>query len=401
VRVQIQDLKNYADPHSRASGLAHPPVPVWYARGVSDPSRVASVAAHNFDTFFRKGLAPTWNQMGNGNHATSPHYGPAVINVYLDMLRFNGLPAEAAMGADPFGNLENLRRVPDGVLVRGWTVDPSNSGSTPVDVYVNGIGFARLTADGHRPDVGAAYTSAGSNHGFDAVLPIRGGTVCVYAINIGTGVRNPSLGCRKVPGPNPSANLEALRRRPAGLTLRGWVVDPDSARPANVDVYADGVGVARVRANRSRPDVAWHYPGYGPNHGFETTLPGVGGHVCVYAINRGFGNGNPLLGCRNVPRSSPSGSLDVATRDPYGVRVRGWALDGDTRDPIFVDLYANGVGYKRVVANGNRPDVGKAAPGYGNAHGFDATIPVAGGQVCAYGINTGPGGNTLLGCRNV
>jgi hypothetical protein len=123
--------------------------------------------------------------------------------------------------------------------------------------------------------------------------------------------------------------------------------------------------------------------------------------VCVYAINRGFGDKNLLLGCKNVPRSSPGGSLDTATRDPYGVRVRGWTVDGDTRDPIMVDLYANGVGYARVVANGSRPDVGKAVPGYGNAHGFDALIPVAGGTVCAYGINTGPGGNALLGCKNV
>ena len=63
----------------------------------SPPSR----AAHNFDTFFRKGHAPTWNLMGNGNHATSPIYGSVVIQTYMNMLTFNGLPAAAAAGANP------------------------------------------------------------------------------------------------------------------------------------------------------------------------------------------------------------------------------------------------------------------------------------------------------------
>ena len=62
VRAQIQDLRNYADINSRASNMHNPLVPQWYGSP-------ASVAAHNFDTFFRKGHAPTWNQMGNGNHA--------------------------------------------------------------------------------------------------------------------------------------------------------------------------------------------------------------------------------------------------------------------------------------------------------------------------------------------
>ena len=66
VRAQIQDLLNYADASSRAAKMKHPPVPEWYAY----PSLSPVTAAHNFDTFFRKGNAPTWNQMGNGNHAT-------------------------------------------------------------------------------------------------------------------------------------------------------------------------------------------------------------------------------------------------------------------------------------------------------------------------------------------
>src|SRR5262245_60578586 len=116
VRAQIQHLKNYADINSRAAKLRNPPVPEWYAY----PSLNPTTAAHNFDTFFAKGRAPTWNKMGNGNWATSPNYSAAVISVFENMLVFNGLSVVAAAGGDPFGNLEVLGRVPGGVRVSGW-----------------------------------------------------------------------------------------------------------------------------------------------------------------------------------------------------------------------------------------------------------------------------------------
>jgi hypothetical protein len=53
-----------------------------------------------------------------------------------------------------------------------------------------------------------------------------------------------------------------------------------------------------------------------------------------------------------------------------------------------------------MQATGVRNDVAKAYPGYGAAHGFDLSIPIAGGSVCVYGINSGAGGNSLIGCRN-
>ncbi len=396
VRVQIQDLRNYADPSSRAANLRNPPVPEWYAY----PSLNPTTAAYNFDHFFRKGNAPTWNQMGNGNHATSPSYASAVIAVYQNMLMYNGLPAEAAAGADPVGNLEMVRRLPSGVRIKGWTLDPSTPGSTPVDVYVNGRGFARTTANVTRPDVAAAFSFAGPRQGFDVTLPIEGGTVCVYAINIGPGFRNPSLGCRKVPGPSPIANVEQFSRGPQGLYVRGWIIDPDSAGSTQVHVYANGRGVAALKANGNRPDVAQAYDGYGAAHGFEALLPGVGGAVCLYGINVGAGS-NPVLGCKGFLGPNPAGSIDSIERIPTGVRVRGWALDADTTGSIPVDVYANGVGIGRIKAGNVRNDVAKAYPQYGNAHGFDFSIPIAGGSVCLYGINSGPGGNSLIGCRNV
>jgi hypothetical protein len=81
VRAQIQHLLNYADPNSRASQLHHPPSPYWYGM---DPA----TAANNFDTFFAKGWAPTWEQMGHGNWATDPNYSGKVLHIYAEMLAF-------------------------------------------------------------------------------------------------------------------------------------------------------------------------------------------------------------------------------------------------------------------------------------------------------------------------
>jgi peptidoglycan hydrolase CwlO-like protein len=84
VRAQIQHLRNYADRHSRAADLTNPPSPYWYGR---DPA----TAVRNFDTFFAKGWAPTWQMMGRGNWATDPNYSPKVIGVYNRMIAAKGI----------------------------------------------------------------------------------------------------------------------------------------------------------------------------------------------------------------------------------------------------------------------------------------------------------------------
>lgn len=81
VRGQIQLLRNYADPTSRAANLANPPSPTIYG---TDPVHAASL----YDTFFAKGVAPTWNVMGNGNWATDPGYAQKVLTVYFQMVSF-------------------------------------------------------------------------------------------------------------------------------------------------------------------------------------------------------------------------------------------------------------------------------------------------------------------------
>ena len=79
VRAQIQHLRNYADRRSVATELSNPASPYWYGGD-------AGTAARNFDTFFAKGWAPTWQMMGHGNWATDPNYASKVIGVYNRMI---------------------------------------------------------------------------------------------------------------------------------------------------------------------------------------------------------------------------------------------------------------------------------------------------------------------------
>jgi streptogramin lyase len=81
VRAQMQHLRNYADGSSRSTDLGFPPSPWWYG---ADPV----VAARNFDTFFAKGRAPSWLEMGAGNWATDPNYRHKVLRIYQQMLTF-------------------------------------------------------------------------------------------------------------------------------------------------------------------------------------------------------------------------------------------------------------------------------------------------------------------------
>jgi hypothetical protein len=67
VRAQIQHLRAYAD--AGATSCSMPPL----HRPCVDP---------RFALVVPKGKAPTWNQMGNGNWATSSTYATSILNLY-------------------------------------------------------------------------------------------------------------------------------------------------------------------------------------------------------------------------------------------------------------------------------------------------------------------------------
>ena len=314
----------------------------------------------------------------------------------------------------PIGNLEAATPGVGTVRVSGWTIDPDAvATSLDVHVYIDGVGAGVTRADKSRPDVGAIHAGAGNAHGFDATFGIGGGRheVCVFFINVGSGANTPACTTVQVPTGDPFGGIDSVTAAAGTVTTRGWAIDPDTTSPIDVHVYVDGRSVP-TRADKDRPDVAAAYPGYGRPHGFElvSTLA-VGKHeICVYGINVGPGITNTSFGCRTVTvstgsapaPSTPRGNLEEVTGGTDSVVVKGWALDLDTTAPLSLRVTVAGT-TTTVKADVSRPDVGRAFPGMGDAHGFLSTLaaPAGSQRVCVTAVNDGAGGDVELGCRTV
>lgn len=338
---------------------------------------------------------------GNGRHLVCV----SAINVGAGHDVVLGCKWLTVRNAAPIGALDAITTTATDISVRGWALDPDTTASIAVHVYVDGRAVRSVTANGSRPDVGAAY-GKGDAHGFATTVPATGGQhqVCLYLINQPAGA-NPQLACRTVQvGDLPFGSLDGVTAAPGQVTVRGWAIDRDTREPISTHVYVDGKHVRTVLASGSRPDVDRAY-GLGADHGFGATVPVADGRheVCVYLINTPSGP-NPLLGCRTVvvANASPIGALDAARGTATGIRVQGWALDPDTTAPIAVHVYVDGRAARSLTADRDRPDVGRAY-GLGSAHGYDVEVPATAGahEVCLYLINQPAGVNPLLACRAV
>jgi SpoIID/LytB domain protein len=315
------------------------------------------------------------------------------------------------LGAPPVGRIDGISLVAGQLRMTGWTLDPDVPDAVSVHAYLDGAVHSQAPAQGSRPDVGRAYPAAGPLHGFDLTLPLPSGrhTVCLYAIDLGPGSVNPQLGCRTVTVVvDPVGALDRLAGGATAIEVSGWALDGDSADPTNVSVQVDGSPIATFGTDRARSDIAATYPGTGSHHGFARSIPvAPGAHdVCVYAVNVGAGAGDTELGCARVSVGVPPiGRLDGFARvGALQVQLSGWALDKDTTAPISVHVYVNGRVTGRLTADVQRPDIGRAYPASGPAHGFDQVLTLAPGdnQVCVYAINVAGGErNPSLGCRTI
>ncbi|MEB0203635.1 hypothetical protein QN345_11155, partial [Cryobacterium sp. 10I1] len=407
---QFRQYSNYPDRHYQIGNVSvgyHPNA----ACGATDVDirNQATADLYNY-TPYQPNSAALANLGGTGDGCSS--YGNRNFWVYYS----NWFGSPTGVTASPFGVVDSITASPGNFRVSGWAIDPDTSAPVAVHVYVGSVGTA-FSADLVRNDVAAVYTGLGSNHGFDVTVPVTSegpNTVCIYAINVGPG-SNVQLGCRSITAMSgsPIGSIDGIKGVTGGVNVSGWALDPDSTDPIAVHLYVDSVGKA-VSAGMSRPDIAAAYPAYGANHGYSDTLAASPGphSVCAYAINTGIG-GTTVLGCQNVvvPDSgsgvqdlgrAPIGALDAATVASDGVTVSGWAIDPDTTASIRVHIYVDAVG-AAFMADKDRPDVGAVYPVYGGAHGYSEKIAVAPGshRICAYGINTGAGGNTQLNCKDV
>ena len=299
---------------------------------------------------------------------------------------------------------------PAGIRVQGWSIDPDRAGSIDVLIWMEGFQLlGRVTADDARLPLGQTFPAYGSNHGFDTTVAIPDGVhnVCALALGVGDGT-NTMLSCRDVwVTSSPFGFAETATSGVGGLNVTGWSIDGDSVAAPAVHIWMDGTTfVGATNSDQKRADLGSIFPAYGDAHGFSdafTVPPGLHS-FCMYALNPSGRGATTALGCRNVfINTAPIGALDTVVRVPGGVRVGGWAIDPESLDPIFVHVYVDSVG-TATNADARRQDVGSVFPIYGDNHGFDQVVetPSEGAvRICAWGINSGPGVQTLLGCRVV
>lgn len=405
-------MKRYANPAGTSQYFT------WYAPGKtwnvrwhpnegcgSSPVYIQNQATANlyYYTPYQPNAAAIRAGYGEGDGCSS--YGNRNFFQYFDDW-FGSTRA----GLSPFGNVEVIEAKPGIFRVAGWAIDPDTTSPISVHVYVGAVGSA-VRADIARADVGGAYPAFGSAHGFDVEVAATGESpvsVCVYAIDSGGG--SPVvLRCQTLDAKTgaPVGALETVTPGTGTVDVVGWAVDPDSVAPTSVHVYVGSTGTA-INADVSRTDMSTKAPGYGAGHGFSARLtapPGV--HtVCVYAINTGPGATTPL-GCKTVTvlgttdqGRPPIGQFESLTLNGSTATTVGWAIDPDTSAPIAVHLYVGAVG-KAYTADKARTDIAATYPDAGANHGFSESFEVPPGtsQVCAYAINTGAGGHTLLGCK--
>jgi hypothetical protein len=209
-----------------------------------------------------------------------------------------GCTTAVVPSSDPFGRIDALATSSGTVTASGWAIDPDTSASLIVQVYVDGQYTAMGRASVSRPDVAAAYPSAGAAHGYSVPATASPGdhTVCVYAVNEGPGAST-LLGCGRVtvPSGNPVGQVDSGSTI-GGISVSGWALDPDSTESLIVQLYVDGQFRARARADQSRPDVAAAYPGYSAARGYSLSvaLPRGEHRACVYAVNVGPGSSTEL-----------------------------------------------------------------------------------------------------------
>jgi hypothetical protein len=307
----------------------------------------------------------------------------------------------------PFGNIELYDSKPASLRVAGWVIDPDAASPVTLQVLIDNVVAGQTVASANRPDVANIYPAAGPAHGFDLTVPMTTGShqVCVKAVNIGAGA-DVQLDCRTIEFGVPFGSIEVIEPGLPGIRVAGWVIDPDTTSPVQLEISVDGGAPTTITASLVRPDVGNAFPGSGSAHGFDTTVaatPGVH-QVRVKALNIGTGP-DPDLALRSVtvPTGNPFGIVDFITAGPDLVEVIGWVIDPDTKASVTIRVDVDGVAAGSAPANLGRPDVAAAYAGYGAAHGFRFTVPAAGGlrNVCVTAVNLLGGSDAQLVCRNV
>ncbi|QQD75241.1 glycoside hydrolase family 6 protein [Curtobacterium sp. YC1] len=289
-----------------------------------------------------------------------------------------------------------------------YVIDTSRNGQGWRGTWCNGPGAGlgtspRVVSDGTALDALLWVKTPGASDGTCDGAPAAGKWWSPYARAL---VANAQLGAPAVDAA-PRGLLEVVAGTGGGVRVSGWAYDEDDPTQAvRVRATVDGRSAGSAPAVLDRPDVD-RAAGVGATHGFDAVLAASAGprRVCVTAENIGAGS-DRLLGCATVRsyRHDPYVRLDSATATTGGIRVRGWAFDGDAAGSASrVAVTVDGKRVTTVSADRKRADVDETW-GSGATHGFAATVRVRAGEhtVCAVARNAGAGTDRKASpCRTV
>lgn len=175
-----------------------------------------------------------------------------------------------------------------------------------------------------------------------------------------------------------------------GIHITGWSIDTQQNGTSYIWVNVDGQGAPQL-VNSPLPWFDALFPGYGPNHGFDTIVAASPGthEVCVSGTTA-------LIRCKTVYVPQGVGSFDTATAVIGGVSITGWSVSYANPDPTYIWVNVDGVGgpYR---ADQSLSWINGYFPGVGSNHGFNLRIPASIGshQICVYGVES------LLSCKTV
>ncbi len=363
---------------------------------------------------------PGWNDV-TVDLATSPSWAitdpntPVRIGWAGQLITSVRFDPDEDSGARPF-LIDNIKIAEDTTGYGGATDikfhDNGWQSGTTADIYTSptqgGFGGTRIASN--------LPVTQGVNTFHWAPNPLPSGNVWVYVLfkhgadqarAYATGPLRMTASPSPLYGVSPFGSLEGMSVSPAGAHARGWAIDPDTTNPIRVDFWIDGrSSIGSLMANTT----AHRRPACVLGFRFRARLrlgdPGPPGHP---------------LGVR--VRDQHRAREQSAHRVPHGHRQREphrRARRGGGPRRLHVDP---GLDHRsqqhrsdpgpRVRRRQARPACSKRTtpaptsrarcPGTGPNHGYHTNLTLASGAhtVCTYGINTGPGTNSTLGCRSV
>lgn len=292
------------------------------------------------------------------------------------------------------GNLDSVSGVEGGARLKGWAVDLTTA--DPITLSVTAAGTTTdVVADKTVSWFDAVYPGAGTDHGFETIVPLtKSGT---YEFCIAGKASGKKLHCKTASVLiGEGISFDSVTGLPGQIQVTGWATTFGKTDPSYIWVNVDGVGGAYL-ANQPLSWFEDYSPGSGNNHGFDVKIPASAGthQVCVYAASSGT-----LAGCKSVvvPVPREQGYLDGVEGGSGSIRAFGWSHIVGQPAPsyVWVDVDGKGAPYR---ANTPLNWFDSFAPGQGTEHGFDVTIPAAPGthRVCVSGSN----GPTPYGCKTV